>query len=211
MSVGVLEKHGRHLAVAPFFERGSRINVDKPRHGERVGDLVQIAPGKGGRARSCAGSAGRTSPATCSTPLMAYRGLRRRFDPLVEREARIAEVVAGPERRDMRALTTFTIDPPTAQGLRRRDLAEELSDGAIRMWVHIADVVRVRQAGTALDREAYRRANSRLRPRPGRADAARGAVEPRVLADPGPGPARGDGRAGVRGREGPADCVPTGP
>ena len=30
---------------------GTAINVDKPRRGERVGDLVQVAPGRGGRAR----------------------------------------------------------------------------------------------------------------------------------------------------------------
>ena len=28
--VGVLEKHGKHYAVTPFFEPGNRVNVDKP-------------------------------------------------------------------------------------------------------------------------------------------------------------------------------------
>ncbi len=162
MSVGVLEKHGRHLAVSPFFERGSRINVDKPRHGERVGDLVQIVPGRGGRARIVR-RIGRPDVARdVLDALMAYRGLRRRFDPLVEREARIAaeEVGAGPERRDLTSLTTFTIDPPTAKDFDDAISAEELDDGAVRVWVHIADVSAFVKPGTVLDREAYRRANS---------------------------------------------------
>jgi ribonuclease R len=94
--------------------------------------------------------------------LMAHRGLRRRFDPLVEREARIAaeDVVAGPERRDLRELTTFTIDPPTAKDFDDAISAEELPDGAIRVWVHIADVSAFVKPGSAVDREAFRRANS---------------------------------------------------
>ncbi|HEX6020594.1 MAG TPA: RNB domain-containing ribonuclease [Solirubrobacter sp.] len=162
MTVGILEKHGRHLAVSPFFERGNRINVDKPRRGERVGDLVQIAPGRGGRARIVR-RIGRPDVARdVLDALMTHRGLRRRFDPLVEREARAAaeEVVADPSRRDLRSLTTFTIDPPTAKDFDDAISAEELPDGTIRVWVHIADVSAYVRPGTALDREAYRRGNS---------------------------------------------------
>jgi ribonuclease R len=94
--------------------------------------------------------------------LMLDRGLRRRFDPLVEREARIAaeETTAGPERTDLRALPTFTIDPPTARDFDDAISAEALADGATRVWVHIADVSAHVKPGSALDREAYRRANS---------------------------------------------------
>ena len=43
--VGVLEKHGRFLAVTPFFARGRRINVDRSRTGRaRPGDLVLVEP-----------------------------------------------------------------------------------------------------------------------------------------------------------------------
>ena len=115
---------------------------------------------------------------------MLQRGLRRRFDPLVEREARLAasRPSAGAGARDFRDLTTFTIDPPTARDFDDAISAEELDDGAVRVWVHIADVAAFVRPGSALDREAFRRANSRLRARAGRADAARGAVQPRVLA-----------------------------
>jgi ribonuclease R len=160
--VGLLEKRGRVLTVTPFFEPGPRIDVEKPRHGEHVGDLVVVATttGKRGRIERRIGR-----PDVARDVLEAWllhRGLRRRFDPLVEREARTAaeEVVAGPERRDFRELTTFTIDPPTAKDFDDAISAEELPGGAIRVWVHIADVSAFVKPGSAVDREAFRRANS---------------------------------------------------
>jgi ribonuclease R len=93
--------------------------------------------------------------------LMLDRGLRRRFDPLVEREARIAASETSPgERLDLRALPTFTIDPPTAKDYDDAISAERLDDGAVRVWVHIADVAAHVRPGSALDREAFRRGNS---------------------------------------------------
>ena len=90
---------------------------------------------------------------------MVERGLRRRFDALVEREARLAS--PSPEgRNDLRSLPTFTIDPPTARDFDDAISAEELPDGAVRLWVHIADVCAYVTPGSALDREAFRRANS---------------------------------------------------
>ena len=159
--VGVLEKHGKHFAVAPFFEPGNRVNVDKPKRGERVGDLVQVAPGRGGRARIVR-RIGRPDVARdVLEAFLLHRGLRRRFDPLVDREARIAASETEPgERRDLRHLTTFTIDPPSARDFDDAISAEELDDGTIRVWVHIADVAAFVRPGSALDREAFRRANS---------------------------------------------------
>jgi ribonuclease R len=161
--VAVLEKHGRHHAASPFFTRGHRINVDKPRHA-RVGDLVLVAPSgsRGGNGRLVR-RIGRPDVARdVLDALMHERGLRRRFDPLVEREARVAaeETVAGPERKDFRALPTFTIDPPSAKDFDDAISASRLDDGAIRVWVHIADVAAHVRPGSALDREAFRRANS---------------------------------------------------
>ncbi len=157
--VGVLEKHGSHYAVTPFFERGNRVHVDKPRRGERAGDLVSVVPGRGGRAR-VERRLGRPDVARdVLDALMIQRGLRRRFDPLVEREARNAEPDDS-GRVDFRSLTTFTIDPPTARDFDDAISAEELDDGATRVWVHIADVAAFVRPGSALDREAFRRANS---------------------------------------------------
>jgi ribonuclease R len=64
-------------------------------------------------------------------------------------------------RRDLRRLTTFTIDAPHS-----RDLDDALSvhpadpDGGIRVLVHIADVATHIRPGTALDREARRAGTS---------------------------------------------------
>ena len=96
--------------------------------------------------------------------LMLDRGLRRRFDPAVEREARGAAERPphgdeGP-RRDLRDLPTFTIDPPTARDFDDAISAERLDDGAIRVWVHIADVAAHVPPGSLVDREARRRATS---------------------------------------------------
>jgi ribonuclease R len=93
---------------------------------------------------------------------MLDRGLRRRFDPLVEREARAAAQSPPHEapRRDLRELPTFTIDPPTARDFDDAISAERLEDGVTRIWVHIADVSAHVPPGSVVDREAYRRATS---------------------------------------------------
>jgi ribonuclease R len=152
--IGILEKHGKHFAVAPFFERGARVNVDKPKRGERVGDLVVAGAGKG-RSWRLVRRIGRPDVARdVLEALMLDRGLRRRFDPLVEREARLA-APSSEGRRDLRALPTFTIDPPTA-----RDFDDAISAEGNRIWVHIADVSAFVKPGSALDREAFRRGHS---------------------------------------------------
>lgn len=154
--VGVLDNRGR---VTPLFERGQWVNVDKPRGNVRVGDIVHVVPGKGGRARIDR-RIGRPDVARdVLDALMVERGLRRRFDPLVEREARLAEVSLD-GRADFRDLVTFTIDPPTARDFDDAISAEERADGIVRVWVHIADVAAYVRPGSSLDREAFRRANS---------------------------------------------------
>jgi ribonuclease R len=91
--------------------------------------------------------------------LMLDRGLRRRFDPAVERAAREAEPIDVP-RRDLRDLTTFTIDPASAKDFDDAISCEQLGDGAWRVWIHIADVTAYVRPGSLVDREAYRRATS---------------------------------------------------
>jgi ribonuclease R len=111
--------------------------------------------------------------------LLLDRGLARGFDAALEREAKAAgERVSSrglAERRDLRELPTFTIDPSSARDFDDAISAEPLrgadhagADG-IRVWVHIADVAAHVPEGSPLDREARRRATSVYAP---------GAVEP---------------------------------
>jgi ribonuclease R len=149
--VGVLAKRGRFWTVEPFFDRGPRTNVERPRDA-RAGELVEV---RGKRVRPL----GRPDVARdVIEALMLHRGLRRRFDPLVEREAR--ETPPDFPRRDLRELPTFTIDPPTARDFDDAISAERLDGGVVRVWVHIADVSAHVRPGSPVDREALRRATS---------------------------------------------------
>ncbi|MBV8431030.1 MAG: RNB domain-containing ribonuclease, partial [Solirubrobacterales bacterium] len=144
-----------------------------------VGDLVVVraAPSRngrgGGRAR-IERKLGRPDVAQdVIEALMIDRGLRRSFDPAVEREARKSvESRAEPGsdgRRDLRELATFTIDPATAKDFDDAISAQALGDDRWRVWVHIADVSAFVAPRDLVDHEAYRRATSVYVP---------GAVEP---------------------------------
>jgi ribonuclease R len=107
--------------------------------------------------------------------LLRERGLARGFERHVQRAARKARDggldVRGDlaQRRDLTALSTFTIDPLSARDFDDAISAEAQPDGAIRVWVHIADVSAYVPAGSPLDVEARRRGTSVYAP---------GAVEP---------------------------------
>jgi ribonuclease R len=103
--------------------------------------------------------------------MMREAGLARRFEPPVEREARAAakrawrEAEAHPgERRDLRELPTFTVDPATARDFDDAISAERVESDpthpATRVWVHIADVAAHVPPGSLIDLEARRRATS---------------------------------------------------
>jgi ribonuclease R len=161
--VGVLEKRGRFLTVQPFFDRGRGIPVE--RHQEaRLGDLVVARPGRTPKQQAkVVRILGPSDNARAVIEaLMIDRGLARRFDPAVERAAR-TEPVDAP-RRDLRDLTTFTIDPATA-----KDFDDAISAEGSRVWVHIADVSAYVRPGALVDREAAKRGTSVYVP---------GAVEP---------------------------------
>lgn len=63
------------------------------------------------------------------------------------------------ERRDMRNVLTFTIDPDTAKDFDDA-LSVEWINGNLQVGVHIADVSHYLKEGTELDKEAFKRATS---------------------------------------------------
>jgi ribonuclease R len=96
---------------------------------------------------------------------------RRGFAPPLENEARRAADEAERRelpRRDLTALDTFTVDPASARDFDDAVSAQREGD-AVRVWIHIADVAAHVRAGSPLDLEARRRANSTYVP---------GSVEP---------------------------------
>jgi ribonuclease R len=171
--VAVLEKRGRFLVGIPFFPRhaGDRhrsIAVDKHRDA-RPGRLVVLASGRG-RAKIERVLGKPDVARDVIEALMIDRGLARRFPPGVERAAKAAsETVEPAERKDLRDLATFTIDPVTAKDFDDAISAHQIAPDRWRIWVHIADVGAYVTPGSQVDREAYQRATSVYVP---------GAVEP---------------------------------
>jgi ribonuclease R len=168
----VLERRGRFIVARALFAgaraadgpaRGAgQLAVDPARSRSREGDivLVRLAPGRRGGRAEIVQRIGRPDVARdVIEALMLERGLRRRFDPAVEREAREATgLVDG--RADLRDLTTFTIDPTGARDYDDAISAERLADGRALIHVHIADVAAFVGDGSLLDSEARRRGTS---------------------------------------------------
>lgn len=173
----MLAKHGKFLVAEPFFEPGPRLVVSR-NGASRVGDLVVLRTrphrqGRGGRA-VISRRLGRPNVARdVIEAFMIARGLRRAFDPAVEREAAAVAPTKIASRRDLRSLATFTVDPVSARDFDDAVSAQREQDGGWRVWVHIADVSAHVADGSLLDRESYRRGCSVYVP---------GAVEPMLPA-----------------------------
>ena len=142
----------------PFFEpRAAASPLDESGR-ERRGAASSCWSGRPARAAATRkvvrGSAARTSRATCIEALMLDRGLRAPLRPgrraRRPREAARRRRRAPAPRRDLRDLPTLHDRPGHGARLRRRDLrASGSDDGAMRVWVHIADVSALRAARLA--------------------------------------------------------------
>ena len=130
------------LAGAAKFETGARV-VGRP-EGREVVDVRRVPEADASLER-----------------VVARYGIRRRYPPAVEAQARKAPALDPAGRRDLRDLVTVTIDAPQS-----RDLDDALSvipagpDGALRVLVSIADVDAYVPAGSPADVEARRRGTS---------------------------------------------------
>jgi ribonuclease R len=173
----VVERRGKFLVAEPFFGSGPRLALSRDSRYD-VGDLVLVTPGVSGR--KAQGSRARvhrrigrpTIARDVIEALMLDRGLARSFETPVARAATDAsahEVAVRDGRRDLRELSTFTIDPTTAKDFDDAISCKPADGGGWMVWVHIADVGAYVSPRSPIDREAYRRGTSVYVP---------GAVEP---------------------------------
>jgi ribonuclease R len=166
--VALVHKRGKFLVAEPFFGPGPRLAVSRDSR-YAVGDMVLVAPstsgrsGRGQRARVLRRLGSPDVARDVIEALMLDRGLRRGFEAPVARAAREAasvEIAAGPGRRDLRELPTFTIDPTTARDYDDAISCEALGPDHWRVHVHIADVTAYVAPRSPVDREAFRRGTS---------------------------------------------------
>lgn len=96
--------------------------------------------------------------------ILAEFDLPSEFPRAVEEAAEAIPDGATPSelarRRDMRGVTTFTIDPEDAKDLDDALSIRRLGNGHWEVGIHIADVSHYVQPGTVLDKEAAARATS---------------------------------------------------
>lgn len=96
--------------------------------------------------------------------ILADYGLPYKFPEEVERAADFIKDDIIPseiaKRRDMRHITTFTIDPADAKDFDDALSFSKLPNGHIEVGVHIADVSHYVQPGSIIDKEAVERATS---------------------------------------------------
>jgi len=96
--------------------------------------------------------------------ILAEFGLPYKYPESVERVANKLEPGITPEeiakRRDMRDVTTFTIDPADAKDFDDALSIQKLPNGRWEIGVHIADVTHYVKPGSVIDKEAYERATS---------------------------------------------------
>ncbi len=141
-------------------------NIGKAKNGEKVvvslEDWPQRAESPFGKIEKILGKAGEHETEIHS--ILAEYGLPYQFPSEVEAFANQIDTTIKPEeiknRRDMRNVLTFTIDPKDAKDFDDALSFKELDDGTYEIGIHIADVSYYLQQGTILDDEAYERATS---------------------------------------------------
>jgi len=96
--------------------------------------------------------------------ILAEYGLPLKFPDGIEEAAENLDVSIQEseikKRKDLRKVTTFTIDPADAKDFDDALSLQKLKNGNWEIGVHIADVSHYLKEGSALDKEAYERATS---------------------------------------------------
>jgi VacB and RNase II family 3''-5'' exoribonucleases len=138
----------------------------KAENGVKVAVLVESWPRKEmeplGRIVDVLGKPGENETEMHS--ILAEFSLPYRFEPDVEEAAnKISDVITESDiksRRDMRGVTTFTIDPTDAKDFDDALSYKELENGHYEVGIHIADVTYYVTPGSRVDKEAFNRATS---------------------------------------------------
>ena len=142
-------------------------NINEAQDGEKV--VVRITEWQEGSDRSPEGiiTSVLGQPGTNDIEMKAIlinNGFELDFPPeVIEESEELSSDIPKSEvklRRDMRKVTTFTIDPDTAKDFDDALSLEYKDDGTYEIGVHIADVSYYVKPGTALDEEAYKRSTS---------------------------------------------------
>ncbi|MEM9259231.1 MAG: VacB/RNase II family 3'-5' exoribonuclease, partial [Bacteroidota bacterium] len=96
--------------------------------------------------------------------ILINNGFQITFPEAVIRESEALPAKISPQeiniRRDMREVTTFTIDPLTAKDFDDALSLQVLESGQLEVGIHIADVSHYVRPGSALDKEAAERTTS---------------------------------------------------
>jgi|SRR5690554_1021806 len=170
--VGIIEKSLKYAFLVPDSKRMpvdifiplNKLNGAK--NGEkaiaRISDWTKEKDNPVGEVIQVLGAPGENE--TEMHAILAEFGLPSEFPKNILAEAeKIDTKISASEikkRRDMRKVTTFTIDPADAKDFDDALSVEKLHNGNWEIGVHIADVSHYLQAGTELDQEAYDRATS---------------------------------------------------
>jgi ribonuclease R len=144
-------RRGKLVVGEPFFVPGTPLVLDRKGLGEaRPGDLAVVRPGRGRAKLETVLGRAKDIEAVLEGVLV-HSGARTEFE---EHDAPDPNLEG---RVDLHDLTTFTIDPETAQDFDDAISVEE-EDKGLRAWVHIADVSAFVPPGSPLDRGAAARA-----------------------------------------------------
>ncbi len=170
--VGTIEILPHYAFVVPDSKRIhqdffiAKEDIGEAKNGQKV--IVKVTKWSDGKRKSegvvkeVLGDAGKHH--TEMHAILAEFGLPVRFSEAIEAEANaIADTIAESEiakRRDMRGITTFTIDPLDAKDFDDALSFQWLDNGHYEIGVHIADVTHYIQPGTPLEEEAFKRATS---------------------------------------------------
>ena len=170
--VGTLQKSLKYAFLVPDSKRmpvDLFIPLDKlmgAKDGEKViaklGEWAKNADSPFGEIIKVLGKPGENETEMHS--ILAEYGLPYEFPDGIEAAAENLDVSIQEsevkKRKDLRKVTTFTIDPIDAKDFDDALSLQKLKNGNWEIGVHIADVSHYLKEGSALDKEAYERATS---------------------------------------------------